>query len=597
MIRETTEKIVQIKNRLLTARSCQKSYADVRRRPLEFNMGDKVMLKVSPWKGMNCFGKRGKLSPRYIRPFKVLERVGPVAYKRHFKSLSLDELRSPDFNLFSDQEYSEEEEAEAMAETIEQYMSKTQTDYGSGVARPKIEEEDSFELKGQFLKELREIGLAILEARGAIPTKTVAYAKKAIQEMAEYSQKWHNGTSRGRRCEQCKGPHYTKDRPLKEEGKTLEEAYYTQFDVPFQGGGYRATAPGFYQRNNANPSYQERRKSMEDTLSKFMGESGKRHEENFNLIKEIRASTDAAIRNQGASIKTLEIQIRQMSKVLQESGFASLPSSTETNPRDQVKSISTNIEADSHLIRLIMEYLVNISKRHAFWSLNEDILKITILKTNTPYPSMKIGRIRVCTHQRPQRNKAQYAVSRRFQYALSKLEEDGTTTPFPITKSSSLSPPNAPSKTPSTKDTSSTFGTTSSSFESKPLSSPPSSNNTPSPQPSNPFLDDIMDAPPRPSNPVPLQSHPLLDITLSLSPITPLDHILDTPSPPSPPPLNHLSWAILFTSTFMTIMGQIVFIAFTTKTFFSLRDEMNFMFAHLEYLLTSSIASPSPPQP
>ncbi|GJU63085.1 hypothetical protein Tco_1244920 [Tanacetum coccineum] len=72
--------------------------------------------------------------------------------------------------------------------------------------------------------------------------------------------------------------------------------------------GYRATAPG-YQRNKANPSYQERRQSMEDTLSKFMSESAKRHEENSNLIKEIGASTDAAIRNQGASIKTLEIQI------------------------------------------------------------------------------------------------------------------------------------------------------------------------------------------------------------------------------------------------------------------------------------------------
>ncbi|GJT60232.1 putative reverse transcriptase domain-containing protein [Tanacetum coccineum] len=68
-------------------------------------------------------------------------------------------------------------------------------------------------------------------------------------------------------CEQCKGPHYTKDCPLKEEGKTLEEAYYTQFGRPFQGGGYRATAPGYYQRNNANPSYQERRQSIyEDTL-------------------------------------------------------------------------------------------------------------------------------------------------------------------------------------------------------------------------------------------------------------------------------------------------------------------------------------------
>ncbi|GJZ55271.1 putative reverse transcriptase domain-containing protein [Tanacetum coccineum] len=84
-----------------------------------------------------------------------------------------------------------------------------------------------------------------------------------------------------------------------------------------------------------------------------MSESAKRHEENSNLIKEIRATTDAAIRNQGASIKTLEIQIEQMSKVLQERGFGSLLSSTETNPRDQVKSISTTIKADSHSIRRI----------------------------------------------------------------------------------------------------------------------------------------------------------------------------------------------------------------------------------------------------
>ncbi|GJT54885.1 hypothetical protein Tco_0989939 [Tanacetum coccineum] len=90
---------------------------------------------------------------------------------------------------------------------------------------------------------------------------------------------------------------------------------------------------------------------MEDTLSKFMSKSAKRHKENSNLIKEIRTSTDAAIRNQGASIKTLEIQIRQMSKVLQERGFGSLPISTEANPRDQVKSISTTIEADSCPIR------------------------------------------------------------------------------------------------------------------------------------------------------------------------------------------------------------------------------------------------------
>nr|GEV85193.1 putative reverse transcriptase domain-containing protein [Tanacetum cinerariifolium] len=80
LIRETTEKIVQIKNRLLTARSRQKSYADRRSKPLEFEVGDMVLIKVSSWKGVVRFGKRKKLSQRYIGPFKILARVGPVAY-------------------------------------------------------------------------------------------------------------------------------------------------------------------------------------------------------------------------------------------------------------------------------------------------------------------------------------------------------------------------------------------------------------------------------------------------------------------------------------------------------------------------------------
>ncbi|GJW36026.1 retrovirus-related pol polyprotein from transposon TNT 1-94 [Tanacetum coccineum] len=116
----------------------------------------------------------------------------------------------------------------------------------------------------------------ILDSKGAIPTKTAANVKVTIQEMAEYSQKWHNETSLkaknietsdvlaaiqaqlnsiGREikkinekvyaaqvgCELCKGPHYTKDCSLKEEGKTLEEAYYILFGVPYQPGGqYRA---------------------------------------------------------------------------------------------------------------------------------------------------------------------------------------------------------------------------------------------------------------------------------------------------------------------------------------------------------------------
>ncbi|GJR19420.1 reverse transcriptase domain-containing protein [Tanacetum coccineum] len=81
IVQETTEKIVQIKERLKTARSRQKSYADKRRKPLEFQVGDRVLLKVSPWKGVVRFGKKGKLAPRYVGPFEIVECVGPVAYR------------------------------------------------------------------------------------------------------------------------------------------------------------------------------------------------------------------------------------------------------------------------------------------------------------------------------------------------------------------------------------------------------------------------------------------------------------------------------------------------------------------------------------
>ncbi|KAI3808082.1 hypothetical protein L1987_24024 [Smallanthus sonchifolius] len=81
LIQETTDKISLIRDNIRVARSRQKSYADKRRKPLEFQVGDMVLLKVSPWKGVVRFGKKGKLAPRYVGPFKIHERVGKVAYK------------------------------------------------------------------------------------------------------------------------------------------------------------------------------------------------------------------------------------------------------------------------------------------------------------------------------------------------------------------------------------------------------------------------------------------------------------------------------------------------------------------------------------
>nr|GEZ84008.1 putative reverse transcriptase domain-containing protein [Tanacetum cinerariifolium] len=78
---EKTEKIIQIKKRLQAVSDHQKSYANATCRPLDFQVGDKVMLKVSPWKGVVRFGKQGKLNPRYIGPFKVLAKVRTVAYR------------------------------------------------------------------------------------------------------------------------------------------------------------------------------------------------------------------------------------------------------------------------------------------------------------------------------------------------------------------------------------------------------------------------------------------------------------------------------------------------------------------------------------
>ncbi|KAL0556280.1 hypothetical protein IC582_004792 [Cucumis melo] len=81
LVQSTNEAIQKIGSRMHTARSRQKSYADVRRKDLEFEVGDKVFLKVAPMRGVVRFERRGKLSPRFVGPFEILERIGPVAYR------------------------------------------------------------------------------------------------------------------------------------------------------------------------------------------------------------------------------------------------------------------------------------------------------------------------------------------------------------------------------------------------------------------------------------------------------------------------------------------------------------------------------------
>ncbi|GKC65108.1 putative reverse transcriptase domain-containing protein, partial [Tanacetum coccineum] len=115
--------------------------------------------------------------------------------------------------------------------------------------------------------------------------------KKAIQEMANYSQKWHNGTSNRNKSSN------TSDGLAGIQAQLNNLSW--EINKVNERVRYRAAAPGFYQRDNGNPSYQERRQTMEESLSTLMAESTKRHDENSSLIMEIRASTDAAIKNQG----------------------------------------------------------------------------------------------------------------------------------------------------------------------------------------------------------------------------------------------------------------------------------------------------------
>ncbi|GJR70169.1 hypothetical protein Tco_0016234 [Tanacetum coccineum] len=194
--------------------------------------------------------------------------------------------------------------------------------------------------------------------------------------MAKYSQKWHNRTSRSRSTEtsdgladiqaqlnnlgreikkvneksmllkldanNAKDPITPKIAHSKKKGKPLKKLTTRNLVDLFKEGDIEQQLWDSI-KGTTNPSYQERRQSMEDTLSKFMSESEKRHEENSNLIKEIQASTDTAIRNLRASIKLWRFKSANEARNYRKEDLENLPSSTEANSRDQVKSISTTI--------------------------------------------------------------------------------------------------------------------------------------------------------------------------------------------------------------------------------------------------------------
>ncbi|GKD94352.1 hypothetical protein Tco_1374189 [Tanacetum coccineum] len=167
--------------------------------------------------------------------------------RRLFEKPGLGESSLPRLGLFSDiEEHSEEEATKIMMETMKQYMSKTRGDYGSGVTRPKIDGNAQFKLKGNFSRNFATILSVEHNSRSnhsstlpcisywsrkpldKEPTIRLVAIQAQLNNLRREIKKVNEKVYAAQvGCELCKGPHYTKDYPLKEDGKTLEEAYYT----------------------------------------------------------------------------------------------------------------------------------------------------------------------------------------------------------------------------------------------------------------------------------------------------------------------------------------------------------------------------------
>ncbi|GJY80197.1 putative reverse transcriptase domain-containing protein [Tanacetum coccineum] len=259
------------------------------------------------------------LTKELFTPFKEPEQEFR-SYRKLLKTLSLDELRSPEFNLFFDlEEYSEEEVAETMAKTMEQYMSKTRADYGSGISRPKIDDNDSFELKGQFLKELRDNTFSILDHEDA---------NEHIEKVLEIVDLFHT-------------PNITQDQ------EDLKTKFLSKYCPPAR------TAKKMEEINNFQ---QEPDETLYQAWERFKELLMKCPQHYLTEMQEVilfhngmDVQTRQILDSKGA-IPSKTVADAKISKVLQERGFGSVPSSTEANPRDHVKLISTTAEATSNPI-------------------------------------------------------------------------------------------------------------------------------------------------------------------------------------------------------------------------------------------------------
>nr|GEU61950.1 hypothetical protein [Tanacetum cinerariifolium] len=195
-------------------------------------------------------------------------------------------------------EHSKEEETTSiMMEKMEQRMSKTRGNYGSRVFRPKINNKTHFELKGKFLKELCEILAAVQNMKTQMNT-----SKKSLRSLTYFISPRSNANYAKDNTTQRIVHSRKKGKLLKKlTTHTLEHPINLEDNIKQQG------------QDSTKATTEILRTQTEDKfggiVDKFMAESAKRHKENSNIIKEIQASTDASIRNQGASIKTMEIQI------------------------------------------------------------------------------------------------------------------------------------------------------------------------------------------------------------------------------------------------------------------------------------------------